>query len=398
MKSLIIAAFLLAIDLCAQPLEIWIDADFTNHFESSHAIEIGATEALRNYNFRIGGREIKLVRKDHRGSSKRSKRNIQNFIKNKNGIAMMSGIHSPPLLEHKDYINKSEVPFLVPWAAAAPITRSGELENFIFRLSIDDSKAGFFMSQYAAENLSVTKPCLLLENTGWGKSNFKTMTEGFSKFKIPILETIWFPWGIAEFAAKDIASQLYKKKCDHIFFVGNSKEGKTLITAIANYPSSKTIPIMSHWGITGGDFHKQVSHDLRSKVSLKFIQTNFNFNQSKKPHHQKVIDSIIKHNKEIRSPRDILAGTGTSHAFDLTSIFILALQDINLDEKIGSIRIKLKNRLENQRISFLGLLRRYTKPFGPYSKAEKDAHEALGFEDFAIGKYLESGSIVNIDR
>ena len=30
-----------------KPLEIWLDADFTNHFESSRAIEIGAMEALR---------------------------------------------------------------------------------------------------------------------------------------------------------------------------------------------------------------------------------------------------------------------------------------------------------------------------------------------------------------
>ncbi|SMF73791.1 ABC transporter substrate-binding protein [Pseudobacteriovorax antillogorgiicola] len=378
-------------------LEIWLDADFTNYRESSVAIEMGAQLAIENHGSAIQGRQIIIKRVDHRGNSKRSKRNIQSFKTSEQGLAMMSGIHSPPLLAHRKLINEEKVPFLVPWAAAGPITRAEGPSNYIFRLSIDDSKAGIFLSNYAARTLKSTSPCLLLEDTGWGTSNLKTMGLGFQENKVQIAKVVRFQWGIKSNQAKHIAAKLYDANCDLILLVANSKEGAILINALAHHPEPTKIPVLSHWGITGGDFHEVVPHSIRSLLNLKFIQTSFNFNQIKSTRKKQVFDRLIQTNPDIRSSSDIKAGTGVSHAYDLTSIVLLALQSMDLSQPITKLREQLKHSLETKPLRFDGLVKSYKNPFKPYRKDNPDAHEALTLEDFAIGYYSKDNVILNVE-
>ena len=375
--------------------EIWLDGDFTNHLESSRSIEMGAKAAIHDHGGKVLGRDIVIFRKDHRGSSKRSLRNIKNFIKNPNGIAMMSGIHSPPLLAHRDFINQSKVLFLVPWAAAGPITRGSNHDNFIFRLSIDDSQAGGFIAQYASETLKSKKPCLLLEETGWGKSNFKNMTEGLRKNNVDVWETIWFRWGLKSNVAHEIANRLYDRKCDLVLLVANSKEGALLVQSVGSFSDRKVIPILSHWGITGGNFHEVVSHDIRSKVNLRFIQTNFNFNQIKTPKGLQVLETFKKL-YNIKSPSEIRAGTGASHAYDLVSIVLNQLKHLDPNKSTKELSHQLKERLESKEIRFQGLLKNYHKPFTKYSGSNPNAHEALEKGDYSIGFFDSHGVIWNV--
>ena len=401
MKKLVILSFFLGVVSPSygeeQPFEIWLDGDFTNHLESSQSIEMGAQAAISDFGELKSGRKVVVIRRDHRGSSKRSLRNIKNFIGNANGIAMMSGIHSPPLLAHREFINNSKVPFLVPWAAAGPITRGGGDENYIFRLSIDDSKAGDFISQYASRAIKSKYPCLLLEDTGWGKSNFKNMTNGFNANNVAVHRTLWFRWGIKKNVAGDLAHQLYTAKCDLVLLVANSKEGALLVKAIAGYPGQKTLPILSHWGITGGSFHEEVSHTIRSKVNLKFIQTNFNFNQNSSQRGKLVLETFRK-KFGIKEASEIKAGTGASHAYDLTTIFLNALNNIDQTKPSAEIRILLQKKLETLNLNYKGLIKTYQRPFGRYSVEAKDAHEALDQNDYSIGFFNEDGVILNVGK
>jgi len=52
-----------------------------------------------------------------------------------------------PYIKNRGLINKNNIPLLVPWAAGGPITRYPQSDNWVFRLSIDDSKAGIRISE-----------------------------------------------------------------------------------------------------------------------------------------------------------------------------------------------------------------------------------------------------------
>ena len=113
---------------------IYLDADFTGTKASSLSIEQGIETALSEINHQIFDYQIKVIKKNHRGNSLRSKRNLENYLKDPSALLVFSGLHSPPLLANKDFINQNRILLLDPWAAAGPITRSNTEENWIFRL------------------------------------------------------------------------------------------------------------------------------------------------------------------------------------------------------------------------------------------------------------------------
>jgi len=130
---------------------IYLDADFSGAKSSSLAIEQGITNALAEVGNHIHGFEFEIVLKDHRANSLRSRRNLEEFLADDQALLVYSGLHSPPLLANKSFINENGILLLDPWAAAGPITRSNSEKNWIFRLSIDDSNAGKYISNKAIE-------------------------------------------------------------------------------------------------------------------------------------------------------------------------------------------------------------------------------------------------------
>lgn len=376
-------------------LKIYIDADYSGHSESSNSIEQGLMTALAEENFTIQGRSVEIVSKDHRGNSSRSRRHIDQFLEDDSALLMVSGIHSPPLLANRKYINENDVPFLVPWAAAGPITRYADGKNWIFRLSIDDSKAGEFIVRYATAERGFKKPILILENTGWGKSNHKSMTHSLNGIGINSVDTLWFDWSLKKKGAQSLAQQIVDSAGDVVFLVGNTIEGSEIIRAMAEHPKGKAIPIVSHWGITGGDFHKRIPHELRKNIDLAFIQTNFSFLQpTLNEFQQGVLAAAIARYPEISDPSDILAPTGFIHAYDLGKLFLSAIDTINLVDDNKLNRANIRSALEQIEGPVEGLLKTYSHPFGEFSLQQPDAHEALNISDYAIARFNQDDLIV----
>ncbi len=123
-------------------LNIYLDADRSGAKASGLSIEQGIRTALSEVNNTIGGKKVNLVIRDHHGNAARSLMHLQEFIQDKNALVVFSGLHSTPLLENLNLINNNQILLLDPWAAAGPITRGKSKENWVFRLSIDDTKAG----------------------------------------------------------------------------------------------------------------------------------------------------------------------------------------------------------------------------------------------------------------
>lgn len=373
---------------------IYLDADFNGAKASSLAIQQGITTALAEVDNNIQGIDFEIVLKDHRANSLRSRRNLEAFLADEQALMVFSGLHSPPLLANKSFINDNDILLLDPWAAAGPITRSATDKNWIFRLSIDDSNAGIFISKKAIEQ-GFRKPYLLLEDTGWGRSNKKTMTQALNESSIKPIGLSWFNWGTGLNHAKVLLRDIKASGADVIFFVGNSAEGATFMNAMVELPMDIRIPIRSHWGITGGNFTEIVTANQREHLDLQFIQTNFSFlNDNLSILAKSVLATAIKSNSNIQQLTEIKAQTGFIHAYDLTKIVIAAINQVKLTGERNQDKSLIHHALEHLEQPVQGLLKTYKRPFTPYSQTQFNAHEALSIDDYAMGKYTPNNEIV----
>lgn len=377
-------------------LKLYLDADLSGGAaKAGQSIARGIEVALAEVNYQVNGVKLELVQKDHRGSSSRSHSHIIEFIEDQQGLLMYGGLHSPPLLANKDFINEQQVLTLIPWAAAGPITRSSSEENWIYRLSIDDSKAGAFIADHAIRKEGFKKPYLILEQTGWGRSNYTTMTRYLSDQGIAPVGVHWFNWNLGRHEAKIIARDLMGSGADVVFFVGNSPEGRMILSHLASASRGNSIAVRSHWGITGGSFYESLVPSVRKKMDLAFIQTRFSFlHQPYSPIAKKALDGAMKlFPEDIESAEDITAPTGFVHAYDLTRIMLSSLETLDTDLPVKELRSQLKLALESIEQPVYGLIQTYQKPFSTYSQQNKDAHEALSSEHFAMGRFDKSGVI-----
>lgn len=384
-------------DASAAPtsLRIYIDADRTGVKASGVAIEQGINTALSEVNHQVFGRSIDVVLKDHRGNTQRSKRHLEAYLKDPQALVVYTGLHSPPVLANREFINKNQILTLDPWAAAGPITRYPAQENWIFRLSIDDSKAGHVIIRHALKE-GFKKPYLLLEDTGWGKSNLKTMTAALKKHGMRPVGVEWFNWNLGENGAKFAIRKIANSGADVVFLVANAPEAKTFVQAMLKLPKSLQRPIRSHWGITGGDFSTVINAKMRKRINLKFIQTRFSFiNPLQNPFSQGVFAQARKYYpRAIKTVKDIKAPTGFIHAYDLTRVLLAAIRQARLTGNIIEDRKQVRRALENLQEPVRGLIKTYHRPFRPFSKKDVDAHEALGIKEYTMGQYGPEGEII----
>ncbi|MEO2094787.1 MAG: ABC transporter substrate-binding protein [bacterium] len=384
----------------AGKLRIYLDADRTGVVESGKAIEWGIRTALSEVQDRLGGHEVELVIRDHRGNTRRSTKHLEEYLEDKHALVVFSGLHSPPLLANLAMINEEQILVLDPWAAAGPITRHPTRENWIFRLSIDDTKAGRVISQHAILRRGHRAPALLLEKTGWGKSNERTMTAALKDLKADAVSTTWFNWGLTEESARIILRDLARSGADVIFFVGNAPEGKTFARAMTTIERNLRRPICSHWGITGGDFPEVIGADLRATegFSLEFLQTSFSFLDQPDDEKGKEVLARAKllFPGLIEDAYDIKAPTGFIHAYDLTLLLVAAANKTEFSGDICKDRRRLRLALEDLDKPIHGLIKTYKRPFCASDEDHPDAHEALHIEDLVMAHYGERGEIIVI--
>jgi len=367
---------------------IYHDSDYSNHFSSANAIKMGFMSALESEKGRLENVEFKFLEMDHRGNSNRSLLHMKKFLKDPKALFILGGLHSPPYIKNRTFINKERILLLVPWAAGGPITRYEHGTNWVFRLSVDDTKAGYRIIQFAKETRSCEQPHLLLENTPWGKSNERTMQDALGKNKA---EVTWFNWNTRLKKSKLILRGIINSGSDCIVFVGNAIEGKFFTQAMAEIEKTLQKPIISHWGITGGNFFTDTKQYLEDGIELNFIQSCFSFDDlPRSGSAKKAIKSAKKLFKSDFDVETLQAPAGFVHGYDLGLLFVQAMTQIEVTKNIAVTRDLLRDALENLNSTVDGLIKVYSRPF---SNKGEDSHEALGLEDFCMAKYKDNGSI-----
>jgi branched-chain amino acid transport system substrate-binding protein len=344
---------------------------------SGQAVERGILTAMDEVNRAggvLGGRRLELVVRDHRSMPARGIRNIREFAEMPNLVAVFGGRFSPVVIEELPVLKETRTLFLAPWSSADGIVDNGMSPNYIFRLSLRDSLAMPFMLRHA-EAIGARKVGLLLTNTAWGRSNQAAAERYYAAGGQPPLAAIaWYNW--KDTSLIDKYEVLVRAGAEAIVLVANDDEGATLVREVAALPKERRLPIVSHWGVTGGDFVGQAGPALQ-QVDFAVIQTVSLFNG--RPDKVTAVLETTRRLFNIDRIEQIKAPVGFVHAYDLTHLLARAITLAGTVE-----RDKVRDALERLG-PYDGLARSFPQPF----TAER--HDALGPDDLLMARWRPDG-------
>jgi branched-chain amino acid transport system substrate-binding protein len=362
------------------PIIIGLDADMSKGAaQGGEAIRRGVVLAIDEINAGGGvlGRPLKLVVKDHRGNPARGVDNIKAFASMEELVAVVGGVHTPVALAELEVIHKHKIIYLGPWAAGTPIVDNAFDPNFVFRVSVRDEYAGGFLVNEARKR-GFSKLGLLLWRTGWGRSNEKAMTNALAAIGLQPAAIQWFNTGQKDLS-KEI-SALEARGADVVMLVSNPVEGQAAVRDMAMRPSNRRLPIISHWGITGGHFYKSAAEWIR-QIDLSFLQTFSFFDPPFPKRAALLLDSYCLRFGGCKSKADARSPVGIAHAYDLVKLLSRAI------EKAGSIdRTHVRAAMERLG-EYQGIMRNYDPPF------TRNRHDALNQADFKMCRFGVDGAI-----
>jgi len=369
---------LFANSLAKEPMVIGIDADFSAvAIDGGIAIRRGAELAVDSINQSGGllGRQLSIVAKDHRGNPARGIHNINSFAAIDNLIAVIGGVHTPVALAELDAIHENNLLYLGPWAAGTPLVDNGFSPNNVFRVSLRDAEAGKVLISYAKER-GFRRVTLVLERTGWGRSNESSLIQAAEHAGITIDAIHWINWQQKSF--EEDLKLIQASNTDGIVLVANAPEGAVVVNGMVKL-DMLSLPIISHWGIASGSFLDRIA-TTPDKLDISVLQT-FHFKHNITPEAVALFEAY-KARYGATDQNSVTAAVGVAHAYDLVQLLALAIKSAN-SFNIDDVR----NALENIE-SYNGVVKRYEHPF---SSSQRDA---LLSNDYFMASFDASGNII----
>ena len=338
--------------------------------KSGEAITRGMEVAIDEINAKgglLGGRKLVLVKRDDESNPAKGQIAARELIQNEKVAAIFGGIDTPVAMAIVPIANKEKTPYVGTWAAGTLITRNGAAPNYVFRVSAVDVLVDKALVNYASKAYSAKKPGMMLINNPWGESNEKGLTAALGDTNIASA-------GVEKFEEKDIdmTPQLARLKAngaDAIFLVSNAGPGAQVIKSMERM--NWNVPVISHWGISGGRF-PELAGAWSQKVV--FIQTYSFFGQQNDVGKQKVA-ALMKKYPDIKSVADITPPVGYANAYDAMQLTAMAIAAGGGTEgdKIREGFYKVGE--------YKGLIKTYKQPFTPTN------HDALTENDYIMVKY-----------
>jgi branched-chain amino acid transport system substrate-binding protein len=366
-----------------QPILVGLDAELGYaDSTSAEAIREGILIAIDEINRSggvLGGRPLALLEKANHSVPARSIENIKELAAQPEVVAVFCGRFSPTVLEAIPTIHAVGLPLLDPWSAADAIVDNGFEPNYAFRLSLRDGWAMNVMLRHA-QALGARSVGLMLLNTSWGRGSLQAAERYVGEHRgLKIAGVRWFNWNDKTFLDK--YRSLVAEGAQALVLVSNPNEAQLLVREIAALPIRERLPIVSHWGVTGGRMVELAGPAL-AKVEFSVVQT-YSFIGAKDAAARRV---VAAHQRLFGSggARAIKSPVGVAHAYDLTHILARAVA------KAGSLdRRAIRDALERLG-PYQGLIRRYAPPFTPSN------HEALTSAQVFMAEYADDGALVRV--
>jgi branched-chain amino acid transport system substrate-binding protein len=340
--------------------------------QSGEAITRGLNVAIDEINASgglLGGRKVELLARDDESSPPKGLTAARELIFKDQVVAIFGGIDTPVSLALVPLMNKEKRIFMGVWAAGTGVTRNGATPNYVFRVSAVDALVDVKLLKYAHERFGAKKAGLMLINNPWGQSNEQGLVAA-SKADSTV--------GIArieKFEDNDVdtAPQLARLQdagADSIILVVNASPAAMVMKSRERI--GWTVPIISHWGISGGRFPELAGPTAGEAY---FVQT-YSFFGPQGPVGKKVLAALKKKYPQVKGPGDVVAPVGTADAYDAMHLLARAIEQAGSTDP-DAIRLAL----EDLKKPYEGLIKTYTRPF---SATE---HDALGPQDYIMVHY-----------
>ncbi len=351
---------------------------------TAKAIERGVRAAMEEINARggvLGGRPLRLITTDNQGVSARGRDNFVELAGKPGIVAVLGGKFSPITVETVPEANRLRVPLVSVWGSADPITEGtgGQVPPYAFRVSLKDSWGVEAMMKRARTHHRATRLCALLPNTSWGRSSDRVMNSRAQPLGVQMVSIRWYNWGDQNFT--DHLQSCNKAGGQVLLMVANEREASSVLTQLAQQPAAQRLPVIAHWGITGGVLH-ELAPDALDKVDMQVIQT-FTFIGNTRPAARRLATWLMR-DGDFAAPKDIPSPVGSAHAYDATHLLAMAV------DKAGStLGPKVRAALESLP-AFEGAVRRYAPAFTP------QRHDALGEREVLFVRMERSGALVPV--
>jgi len=377
------AVFTQSLQAADGPVYVGFDGAYSvKNSTSAQAVELGLKVAIHEINAGggvLGGRQVELITKDNRSVSARGIVNLESFAAKQDLVAVFGGRFSPVLLQQLKTAHEKQVPLLDVWGAADGITDHAFVPSYSFRLSLKDSWAmPAMLAQSQAKGGA--KFGLLLPNTGWGRSNQKALDKALVNMpNADLVGTIWYNWGEQDMLQHYQA--LVGAGAQSVLLVANDLEGSLLVRQLGEHTNIKRVPIISHWGVTGGNM-VEASGPTLAELDFTIVQT-FSFVTAQPA----MLETFKRTAAEIAGVDDVTSlpsPVGVGHAYDMMHILAKAI-----DVAQSTDRVAIRDALE-QLGAHAGLVRTYHQPFSPKS------HDALSPDLVFFAKYRADGTLVPV--
>lgn len=349
---------------------------------AAKAIERGVLAAMAEINARggvLGGRPLKLMVTDNQGVSARGRDNFIETASKPDVIAVLGGKFSPVTVETVPEAHRLRVPIVSVWGSADQITESAASPSYAFRLSLKDSWGTEALMLRAKTAHKASRICAVLPNTAWGRSSDQVLVHRAPPNGIRVVVTRWYNWGEQTFA--DVLRACKQADAQAMLLVANEKEAAIVFNQMAELPADQRLPIVAHWGLTGGLIHELAGAAI-DKIDVQVIQT-FSFIGNQRPAARRLASWILK-DSGLSQVQDIPSPVGSAHAYDMTHLLALAVN------KAGSTRGEaVRAALENLP-AFDGAVRRYAPAFTP------TRHDALSPQQVLFVRLDRSGALLPV--
>jgi len=367
-----------------QPVLVGLDAEFRDRTSTSddairHGLQI-AVDEINAAGGVLGGRQLKLMELDNRSMPARGVENVQTFIDMPELVAYFCGKFSPVVLEQIPLVQHFGLPLMNPWAAADAITRNGAHPNFAFRIGLVDSWAMAKLMDTAAA-AGQRRLGLMLPSTGWGRSCLRAARiHAENGHTVELLPPEWHHWGgFPDW--REPVQRLRAAGAEAIVLVANEPEGAALVRAMAALPEAQRLPVLSHWGVSGGRF-PELCEGALARVDFRVVQT-FSFEQPRNARASALAREASRRYDGLR-PTAIPSAIGIAHAYDLMHLLAMGIDQAGSTDR-AAIRDAMEHLPPHE-----GVIRRYDPAFS----AER--HEATEPGDLFLARYAADGQLLRV--
>lgn len=380
----LLPAALAAVAQAAAPVYIGLDLERLDVTSTSdEAIHFGASQAVREINARGGvlnGRPLELVVKDNRSVPQRGVANLREFAGIPDLVAFLTGKFSPVALDQAPLLPESKLIMLDPWAAADGIVQNGQRPNWAFRLSMNDTMAVRASLRHARAK-GYRHIGALLPTIGWGRSNHDALLRELPKVKDMKLTGVEWYTMAGEPVLIDRYLALRQAGAQAIFLVANEREGAQLLREMSRLPAAERLPVISHWGVTGGDFPALAGPALHEQ-DFTVVQT---YGFGRRPNARaRALATAAMRRFRVDHPEKIPSPVGIAQAYDLVHLLAMAI-----DRAGGTDRQAVRAALERLP-AYDGVVKRLRAPF------TARRHEALSDRDLFFARYRRDGRLEEV--